>query len=105
MARDVVLPHPGKPDTRLAEVGAPADVLALPWHREVVQAAAAGEVGIVIVFLRVSLFIFALCGLGGLIVVAAFAAMAPGSDRIGALALLAIAFWVEVVLWLAVVSL
>lgn len=74
------------------------------WRSRGILLRVAG-LGAVIIFLRVSLFIFAVCGLGGLIVVAAFAAMAPGSDRIGALALLAIAFWVEVVLVLAVVSL
>ena len=56
-----------------------------------------------IIFLRVSLFIFAVCGLGGLIGIAAAAAVAAGSGRIGTLVLLAIAFWVEVVLVLAAV--
>ena len=58
-----------------------------------------------IVFLRVSLFIFAVCGLGGLIGIAAAAAVAAGGGRVGALVLLAVAFWVEVVLVLAVVNL
>jgi len=60
--------------------------------------------GIVIIFVRVSLFIFAVCGFGGLLAMAAAAATTP-DDRIGALVLLAICFWVEVVLVLAAVSL
>ena len=71
--------------------------------RERAEEAARGS--IVIIFLRVSLFIFAVGGLGGLIAIAAVAASATGGSRIAGLVLLALAFWVEVVLVLAAVHL
>ena len=58
-----------------------------------------------IIFLRISLFIFAVGGLGGLFGMAAVAASATGGSRIAGLVLLALAFWVEVVLVCAAVML
>ena len=52
------------------------DVLALPRHREVVQAAAAGEGGIVTGFISACLYVFAGCAALGLIPAAVLAARA-----------------------------